>query len=235
MLTTLMPIFAYTSALRPVWRHFRPLMSATLFSGFLNQPNPALCACRPTSSAASKSAFAKRSERINSAFNDLTANQPFVAEWRNITSERGDPEAIIASHGRTADLILASQSDPELGHVGAARFPRAPRAAERQAGADVPNGDRPATASPRRSWWPGTAAASPQRRIRCPALPAAGHQRDRAHRRRNHTASGTALPDVELAANLARHGVKLTVSKLKPGKHRPARPSARQPSISAPT
>ena len=39
MLTTLMPSFAYTSALRPVWRHFMPLKSATLFSGFLNQPS----------------------------------------------------------------------------------------------------------------------------------------------------------------------------------------------------
>ncbi len=51
-------------------------------------------------------------ERIKTLFDEATAQQTFVSEWRSITSERTDPATIVAEHGHAADLIIASESDP---------------------------------------------------------------------------------------------------------------------------
>lgn len=52
-------------------------------------------------------------DRIKSLFDAATGQQTFVSEWRSITSERTDPAAIVMEHGRAADLIVASQADPD--------------------------------------------------------------------------------------------------------------------------
>ena len=39
MLTTVKPSACHTSPAMPVWRHFMPFMSSTVWIGFLNQPN----------------------------------------------------------------------------------------------------------------------------------------------------------------------------------------------------
>jgi nucleotide-binding universal stress UspA family protein len=186
-------------------------------SGMLSTPGPMRLPAEIVGSI--KKRIREESERINSAFNDLTANQPFVAEWRNITSERGDPEAIVASHGRTADLILASQSDPTWDMSALLDFPERLALASGRPVLMVPNGDRPAT-FPKTIVvaWNGSRESA---RAVFDALPFLQRATSVTVLTvdESHTASGTALPDVELAASLARHGVKLTVSKLKPGKH----------------
>jgi nucleotide-binding universal stress UspA family protein len=55
----------------------------------------------------------KEAEEIAATFARLTAKQPFVAEWRVEKGPRIDPSGIVMEHGRSADLIIAGQSDPD--------------------------------------------------------------------------------------------------------------------------
>lgn len=55
----------------------------------------------------------QEADRIKSQFEEATAQHTFVSEWRSITSERADPASIVMAHGRTTDLIIASQADPD--------------------------------------------------------------------------------------------------------------------------
>jgi nucleotide-binding universal stress UspA family protein len=186
-------------------------------TGMLNTPGP--LRLPPEIVGSIKKRIRDEAERINAAFKDLTSNQPFVAEWRNISSERGDPEAIVASHGRTADLIVASQSDPSWDLSPMLDFPERLALESGRPVLMVPNGDRPAT-FPKTIVvaWNGSRESARAVFDALPFLQRAGSVTvltvDESH-----AAAGNALPDVELAASLARHAVKLTVSKLKGGKH----------------
>jgi nucleotide-binding universal stress UspA family protein len=52
-------------------------------------------------------------EEIAATFARVTANQPFVAEWRAFKVPHVDLVPIVMDHGRAADLIIAGQTDPE--------------------------------------------------------------------------------------------------------------------------
>lgn len=51
-------------------------------------------------------------QHIKSLFEEMTANERFIGEWRSITSERANPARIVAARARAADLVVASQADP---------------------------------------------------------------------------------------------------------------------------
>jgi nucleotide-binding universal stress UspA family protein len=55
----------------------------------------------------------EEAERLKAAFDEATHNRSFVAEWRNVELVGMDPITAIVEHGRAADLIVASQSDPD--------------------------------------------------------------------------------------------------------------------------
>ncbi len=55
----------------------------------------------------------KENEEIAAMFTRMTANQPFVAEWRTEKGLHIDPAAVVMDHGRSADLIIAGQTDPD--------------------------------------------------------------------------------------------------------------------------
>lgn len=55
----------------------------------------------------------KETEDIAGIFSRLTANQPFVAEWRAEKGPHVDPVAVVMDHCRSADLIVAGQTDPD--------------------------------------------------------------------------------------------------------------------------
>jgi nucleotide-binding universal stress UspA family protein len=55
----------------------------------------------------------KDSEEIAAAFARLTANQPFPVEWRGFKLPHVDLAAVVMEHGRSADLIVAGQTDPD--------------------------------------------------------------------------------------------------------------------------
>jgi len=150
--------------------------------------------------------------RIKEQFDQATSPQPFVAEWRTITSERRDPAEIVMEHGRAADLIIASQADPSWDLSSILDFP------ERLA---VESG-RPVLVVPTSGLfeqipksitvaWNGRREAARAVADAMPLLKRA----DRVHVLT--VADGTregSLPDTELAASLARHGVKVSVNAL---------------------
>jgi nucleotide-binding universal stress UspA family protein len=55
----------------------------------------------------------KGTEEIADIFSRMTANRPFVAEWRAEKGPHVDPTAVLIDHSRSADLIVASQTDPD--------------------------------------------------------------------------------------------------------------------------
>jgi nucleotide-binding universal stress UspA family protein len=52
-------------------------------------------------------------DEIAATFARMTANQPFVAEWRALKVPHVDLAPVIMDHGRAADLIIAGQTDPD--------------------------------------------------------------------------------------------------------------------------
>jgi nucleotide-binding universal stress UspA family protein len=55
----------------------------------------------------------KETEEIAAIFARMTANQTFVAEWRAEKGPHVDPTAVVMEHSRSADLIIAGQTDPD--------------------------------------------------------------------------------------------------------------------------
>ncbi len=150
--------------------------------------------------------------RIKAQFDDATAGHPFVAEWRSITSERRDPAEIVMDHGRAADLIIASQADRSWPLSPILDFP------DRLA---VESG-RPVLVVPTSGLfehlpktitlaWNGRREAARAVADAMPLLKKAEQV---------HVLSVTgdtnegSLPDTELAASLARHGVNVSVNTL---------------------
>src|SRR5262245_42126659 len=52
----------------------------------------------------------KSTEQIAAVFARMTANRPFVAEWRALKVPHVDLAAVVMEHGRAADLIIAGQT-----------------------------------------------------------------------------------------------------------------------------
>ena len=52
-------------------------------------------------------------EAIGSIFADMTTRRPFVAEWREVKVPHVDLAAVVMDHGRSADLLIAGQTDPD--------------------------------------------------------------------------------------------------------------------------
>jgi nucleotide-binding universal stress UspA family protein len=56
--------------------------------------------------------FREEAGRIEAAFAKATREQPFTAEWRLVTAQGKGVAETVMEHGRSADLIMASQRDP---------------------------------------------------------------------------------------------------------------------------
>jgi len=59
------------------------------------------------------SAQRKETEEIAAIFSRMTANQPFVAEWRAEKHPHVDLTAVVMDQSHSADLLVAGQTDPE--------------------------------------------------------------------------------------------------------------------------
>ena len=55
----------------------------------------------------------KATEEIAGIFSRMTAGRPFVAEWCAEKGPRVDPTSVVIEHGRSADLIVTGQTDPD--------------------------------------------------------------------------------------------------------------------------
>ncbi len=158
-------------------------------------------------------------ESVKAAFNEVTSGQPFVAEWRVVTSERRDPAKIVMDHGRAADLIVASQSDPDWDLSAMLDFPERLAIESGRPVFVVPNSDRP-TGFPKRISvaWNGRRESARAVFDALPFLKRAESVNVFTVVEGGASPEGV-LPDVELAATLARHGIKITTSNITTVKH----------------
>jgi nucleotide-binding universal stress UspA family protein len=54
-----------------------------------------------------------QTEEIAQTFERMTSKQPFVAEWRALKVPHVDLAGVVMGHARSADLIMAGQTDPD--------------------------------------------------------------------------------------------------------------------------
>jgi len=153
----------------------------------------------------------KDAEEIAAIFVRMTANQPFVAEWRAHKVPHVDLASVVLDSGRAADLIVAGQTDPDWDLSPLMNFP------ERLA----LDGGRPVLVVPYAGRYPEVGqnvvvAWKPSReaaRATFDALPILAGAKDvqllEVKRRGDESAPLTA--DTAIAAALARHGIKPTL------------------------
>lgn len=145
--------------------------------------------------------------RVKAIFDRVTAGQPVVAEWRSVEVLAGDLAEIVVQHGRVADLVIASQTDPDWDFAPVLDFPERLALSAGRPVLVIPNAG--ALTEIGRSVliaWNGSREASRAVFDAMPLLQRAASVRvlglsEPARR-------GAGEPDISLAATLARHGVK---------------------------
>lgn len=155
-------------------------------------------------------AVAEDVDRTRKAFDAAVANQPVVCEWRAITSQRRDAAEIVVEHARAADLVIASQADPDWDLSNILDFPDRIVLGAGRPVIVLPNSGR--FRYPER-----IAVAWNNRREAARALADAMPLLKKATNVTVLTIEEDApregqLPDTEIGAALARHGVDVTVT-----------------------
>lgn len=156
-------------------------------------------------------------EKIKAIFEETTRSQPFSAEWRSITTERRDPESIVLEHARAADLIIASQADPDWNLTDVLDFPDSLALHAGRPVIVVPGASK-AAGVPQVAVvaWNGSRESARAVADALPLLQAAKNTFILTVDDGSQAMEG-ALPDTEFAAALARQGVKVDIEKVKPG------------------
>jgi nucleotide-binding universal stress UspA family protein len=159
-----------------------------------------------------KAHLREETDQIAAAFKDATVARPAAAEWRCITSERRDAALVVLEQGRAVDLIVASQSDPQWELSDVLDFPERLAIESGRPVLVVPN-EATVPELPRRilvGWKPCREAA----RAVFDALPLlkAAEEVEVLTFDSGQPALEGQLPDTEIAAALARHGVDVVLA-----------------------
>jgi nucleotide-binding universal stress UspA family protein len=153
----------------------------------------------------------KSTEELAAIFARMTANQPFVSEWRALKVPHADLAAVVMDHGRAADLIMAGQTDPEWDLSPLMDFPERLALESGRPVLVVPNVGRYPELGRNVviAWKPGRESA---RAVfdALPLLQTAEKVQILEVKARGQADSALA-PDTTIAASLARHGLKPTV------------------------
>ncbi|MFZ1101460.1 MAG: universal stress protein [Hyphomicrobiaceae bacterium] len=153
----------------------------------------------------------QETEEIAATFARMTANQPFVAEWRAVKVPHVDLAPIVMDHGRAADLIIAGQTDPEWELSPLMDFPERLALESGRPVLVVPYVGRYSEIGRNVvvAWKPGREAA----RATFDALPLLlGAEKVHILEIKERGDERPALaPDTSIAAALARHGIKSSV------------------------
>lgn len=153
----------------------------------------------------------KETEEIAATFARMTANQPFVAEWRALKVPHADLAAVVMDHGRSADLIIAGQTDPDWDSSPLMDFPERLALESGRPVLVVPYiGRYPEIGRNVVIAWKATREAA---RAVFDALPIlAQAEKVQVLEVKERRDDGASLaPDTTIAASLARHGIKPTV------------------------
>lgn len=192
-------------------RHNAHLIGMHIYASL---PAPPIAVPYATKVLGSAAAFEREeTEEISATFTRMTANQPFVAEWRALKVPHVDLASVVLDHGRAADLIIAAQTDPDWDLSPLMDFP------ERLA---LESG-RPVLVVPYVGRYPEIGrnvviawkAAREAARAAFDALPIL----TRAEKvqvleiREGRDDRASLAPEPSIAASLARHGIKATVRR----------------------
>jgi nucleotide-binding universal stress UspA family protein len=152
--------------------------------------------------------------RLKAAFDEVTHNRAFVAEWRNVKIVGMEPVTAVIEHGRAADLIVASQSDPDWEMSGLFDAPERLALESGRPVLVVPYAGRFGEIGKRiMVAWSGKREGARAVFDALPLLKSADKVTLLCVVGRDADGESGQLPGVEIAASLARHGVKVTVRK----------------------
>ena len=152
--------------------------------------------------------------RLKAAFDQVTQNRAFVAEWRNVRIVGMEPVAAVIEHGRAADLIVASQSDPDWEMSGLFDAPERLALESGRPVLIVPYAGRFGEIGKRvMVAWSGKREGARAVFDALPLLKSADKVTLLCVVGRDSDGESGQLPGAEIAASLARHGVKVTVRK----------------------
>lgn len=156
----------------------------------------------------------EQAARLKAAFDDVTRNRAFTPEWRNVEPTGTDLAATVIEHGHAADLIVASQSDPDWEMSG---FFDAPERLVLESGRPVlvvPYAGRFGEIGKRiMIAWSGKREGARAVFDALPMLKTADTVTLLCVVGKDADGETGQLPGAEVAASLARHGVKVTVKK----------------------
>lgn len=159
-----------------------------------------------------RGAINEEARKVKTVFDEMTANQPFVSEWRSITTDRRSPEHIVLEQSHVVDLVVASQTDPAWKWSDILDFPESLALGAGRPVVIVPNYGRherlPRVVTVA---WNGRREAARAVADALPLLRQAESANVLTVRDGKPLPEGH-LPDTEIAAALARHGVKVDLA-----------------------
>lgn len=150
----------------------------------------------------------KESEEIGAIFSRMTADQPFVAEWRTVEVFGFDLGTVVMDQARCADLIVAGQADPDWDFSPVLDFPERLAIESGRPVLVVPHAGRYREIGRNAviAWKPAREAA----RAVFDALPLLKSAQNVQILEVNQSPTHGAMPDTSIAAALGRHGIKPT-------------------------
>ncbi|HWB44096.1 MAG TPA: universal stress protein [Hyphomicrobiaceae bacterium] len=153
------------------------------------------------------------SESIADAFRRVTKGRPFVAEWELQKVPHVDLASIVLERGRTTDLIVAGQTDPDWDLSPLMDFPERLALESGRPVLVIPYAGRYSTVGRRvLIAWKSTREAARAVFDALPLLQGAKSVHILEIRGRAED-SETLMPDTSIAAALGRHGIKPEVRK----------------------
>jgi nucleotide-binding universal stress UspA family protein len=146
------------------------------------------------------------SDAIGAVFSPMTANQPFVSEWRTIKAPLFEIPTVVMDHARATDLIVAGQADPSWNFSLTMDFPERLALESGRPVLVVPNvgHHREFGRNVLIAWKPTREAA----RAAFDALPLLKDAERVQVLEVKQSADTPLMPNISIAAALGRHGIK---------------------------
>ena len=160
-----------------------------------------------------KGAIQHEADLVKGVFDEMTRHQPFVSEWRAITDDPREPSSVVLGHAHAADLVIASQRDPAWQFSDILDFPDRLALGAGRPVLVIPNfGTHKVIPGNVVVAWANRREAARAVADALPLLKVAGQVHLLTAAEGPPDENGT-LPDTEIAAALARHGVKVQASR----------------------
>ena len=146
------------------------------------------------------------SDAIGAIFATMTANQPFVSEWRAVKAPLFEMPTVVMDHARSTDLIVAGQADPSWKFSATMDIPERIALESGRPVLVVPNAGRHREFG-RNAFiaWKATREAT---RAVFDALPLLEDAEQVHILEVKQSADTPTIPDTSIAAALGRHGIK---------------------------